>query len=248
MTDWIILLGAAVFAGFLNAIAGGGSFITFPALVFVGISPIAANATSAVAVFPGYLGAVAGFRHEVKLFERKLLYRYLVASSVGGFLGSLLLLITSNAVFSFIVPWLLLFATVMFGCSDFILKRLKQININHKAVDIVLLFLVSVYGGYFNGGLGIILLAALLVVGLTDLNLMNGLKNGISFCISIVSVVTFSVAGLVHWREAIIMMFAATLGGYFGAIWAKKIPQALLKYLITGIGFIMAIVFFSRSW
>ena len=247
MTDWLILLGAALFAGFLNAIAGGGSFITFPALVFVGISPVAANATSAVAVFPGYLGAVAGFRDEVKLFERKLLYRYLVATGIGGFVGSLLLLISSNAVFSFIVPWLLLFATVMFGCSDLVLKRFKEINVNHSSVDIVLLFLVSIYGGYFNGGLGIILLAALLVVGLTDLNLMNGLKNGISFCISIVSVVTFTVAGLVHWQEAVVMMLATTLGGYYGATWAKKIPQAFLKYLITAIGFIMTIVFFYRS-
>ena len=247
MIEWSILLGAAILAGTLNAIAGGGSFLTFPALVFVGIPPVAANATSAVAVFPGYLGAVVGFRQEVKLFDRKLLYRYLIASLIGGFGGSLLLLITSNAVFSSIVPWLLLFATAMFGCGDIVLKRLKRLSGNRTSADLVMLFCVSVYGGYFNGGLGIILLAALLFAGLTDLSLMNGLKNGMSLCISIVSVVTFSIAGLVHWQEAIAMMIGATFGGYFGAILAKKIPQELLKYLITGIGLMMAIVFFYRS-
>ncbi len=247
MIEWAILFGAAVSAGVLNAIAGGGSFLTFPALVFTGIPPVAANATSAVAVFPGYLGAVAGFHQEVRNFDRKLLTRYLLVSLMGGFIGSLLLLITTDEVFSFIIPWLLLFATLIFGCGEYLLKLLKLRSEECNSSSYIFLLLgVSIYGGYFNGGLGIVLLAALLFTGLTDLNLMNGLKNGISFCISIVSVVTFSVAGLVYWQEAIVMMVAATFGGFVGARLAKVIPQRLLKYLITGVGLIMAIVFFYR--
>jgi len=247
MLEWTILVIAAFLAGILNSIAGGGSFLTFPALVFAGIPPIAANATSAVAVFPGYLGAVAGFRKELLSFERNRLFRFLVVAMLGGLVGSMLLLVTSNTIFTLLVPWLLLFATVLFTCGERLLNFLKSSSGKIHLPELFTLFCVSVYGGYFNGGLGIILLAVLLLLGLQDLNLMNGIKNGISFCISIVSVVTFAVAGLVHWPQAIVMMTAATFGGYFGAIVAKKIPSVVLKYFITIIGLIMSVIFFVRS-
>jgi uncharacterized protein len=247
MAEWIILFLAAFFAGILNAIAGGGSFLTFPALVFVGVSPVAANATSAVAVFPGYLGAVAGFRKEIWQFDRSLLIQYLLASLAGGLCGALLLLITSNEIFSVLVPWLLLFATILFGFGQSVLDRLRHGVPVYGKAGLVIVFVVSVYGGYFNGGLGIILLAALLFVGLNDLHVMNGLKNGISFAIAIISVTIFSVAGLVRWREALLMMVAASIGGYCGAVIAQKIPILILKYLITIIGLGMSVVFFLRA-
>jgi len=246
MGEWILLLLAAFLAGILNAIAGGGSFLTFPALVFVGVPPVAANATSAVAVFPGYLGAVVGFRKEIWQFDHSLLIRYLLVSLAGGLCGALLLLITSNEFFAVLIPWLLLFATLLFGCGQSMLGRLRHGEPVHHITGLVIIFVVSVYGGYFNGGLGIILLAALLFVGLNDLHLLNGLKNGISFAIALISVAIFSVAGLVRWKEALLMMVAATLGGYCGAVIAQKIPILLLKYLIIIIGLGMSVVFFLR--
>jgi uncharacterized membrane protein YfcA len=246
MSEWILLFLAAFFAGILNAIAGGGSFLTFPALVFAGVPPVAANATSAVAVFPGYLGAVAGFRREIWQFDRSLLIQYLFVSMAGGLCGALLLLITSNEIFSVLIPWLLLFATLVFGCGQPLLDRLRRGVPVYGKSGMVIIFVVSVYGGYFNGGLGIILLAALLFVGLKDLHLMNGLKNGISFAIAFISVSIFGVAGLVRWKEALLMMVAATLGGYFGAVIAQKIPINVLKYVITFIGLAMSVVFFMR--
>ena len=247
MDGSIILFLAAFLAGILNAIAGGGSFLTFPALVFAGVPPVAANATSAVAVFPGYLGAVAGFRKELRQLDNSFLIRYLLASLAGGLCGALLLLITSNEIFSFLIPWLLLFATLLFGCGQSLLDRLRHGNPVGGKTGMVVIFAVSVYGGYFNGGLGIILLAALLFVGMSDLHLMNGLKNGISFAIALISVAIFSVAGLVHWKEALLMMIATTMGGYCGAVIAKKTPILVLKYLITCIGLIMSVLFFLRT-
>lgn len=247
MFEWMTLIIAAFLAGILNAIAGGGSFLTFPALVFAGIPPVAANATSAVAVFPGYLGAVAGFRRELLSFERSRLWHFLFVSVMGGLVGSLLLLITSNQIFSMLVPWLLLFATALFACGEKITNWLQTSLHGICLPQSFSLFCVSVYGGYFNGGLGIILLAVLLLLGMQDLNLMNGVKNGISFCISIISVMTFTIAGLVHWPQAMVMMLAATTGGYYGAVVARKIPSRSLKYLITIVGLMMSVVFFMRS-
>ena len=246
MIDWLILLTASFLAGALNAVAGGGSFLTFPALVFIGIPAVAANATSAVAVFPGYLGAAAGFRAEIFSLDGKLLRRYLLTASAGGLVGSLLLLVTTNEAFNLLVPWLLLFATLLFGLGEKIMKFMKHAKVQSRPLETLLLFAVSLYGGYFNGGLGIILLALFLFLGFTDLNVMNGLKNGISFCISVVSVITFSAAGLVRWPEACVMMVAATCGGYAGAVWAKKIPPRWLRAGITVVGLGMSLIFFLR--
>jgi len=246
MVEWLILIAAAFAAGVLNSIAGGGSFLTFPALVLVGIPPVAANATSAVAVFPGYLGGVVGFKSEIGRLSKPLLTKYLTVSLAGGFGGSLLLLVTSNALFSSLVPWLLLFATILFGLGEQILGKLKNLSSERNHTELPMIFIVAIYGGYFNGGLGIILLAVLLLIGFTDLNLMNGLKNGISFCVSIISVATFAVAGLVHWSEACVMMVAATFGGYYGAVVARKIPPKYLKLFIIFVGLLMSVIFFLR--
>lgn len=247
MTSWLLLIIASFFAGILNSIAGGGSFLTFPALVFAGVPPVSANATSAMAVFPGYLGAAAGFRRELIAFDKTKLRTYFLIAAVGGIIGSLLLLVTSNAFFSIIVPWLLLFATLVFALGRQITVFLRGLDISLNSAEYPILFAVSIYGGYFNGGLGIILLAAFITFGMTDLNLMNGLKNGLSLVLSTVSVITFAVAGLVQWPQALVMMLASTLGGYLGAYIAKALPAGLLRILISVIGTIMTIVFFVRS-
>jgi uncharacterized membrane protein YfcA len=172
---WALLAVAAFGAGVLNAIAGGGSFLTLPALVFTGVPPIAANATSALAVSPGYLGSVWGFRSELKALDPRLLRREALLASVGGVAGAMLLLVTPAKVFSGLIPWLLLFATVLFALGP----RIAQLGQPGGGKDsggaegptalarwrMPGLLLVSVYGGYFNGGLGILLMALYTLTG-----------------------------------------------------------------------------------
>lgn len=247
MTHYLLLIVAGFLAGGLNTIAGGGSFLTFPALVYVGVPIVSANATSAVAVFPGYIGAVAGFRDEIASFERPTLIKLTLVSLLGGLIGSLLLLVTSNETFKILVPWLLLFATLLFGAGDYLVAWSKRRNFRLGKFLTPGVLCISVYGGYFNGGLGIMLMALFAVIGMRDMNIMNGLKNGISVVLSAISVITFAWAGLVQWPEAVIMMVAATVGGYLGAYAAKALSRRAIKMLIIAVGLVMSIVFFYRA-
>ena len=175
--DWIILIAAAFGAGVLNTIAGGGTFLTFPALVFAGLPPVAANATSAVAVLPGYLSGTIGFAHELRSIERALILRLTLWTLIGGLIGAGLLMVSSNAAFSAIVPFLLLAATLIFV---FAAPLRTWASHNARAVTsygAIGLIIVSVSGGYFNGGLGIVLLALFSMWGMSNIHQMNGLKN-----------------------------------------------------------------------
>ena len=244
--DIVIVLIAAFCAGVLNTIAGGGTFLTFPALVFIGLPPVVANATSAVAVFPGYLGGAFGFRAELARFDKSRMLKLLVVTFAGGLIGSLLLLVSSNKAFSVVVPFLLLAATLAFLFGDQIRRWASK---NSRAVTpfgSVGLLLVSIYGGYFNGGLGIVLLALFALWGMVDLHEMNGLKNGLSFALSAISVAVFALGGLVEWQHAIGMMVASTLGGYAGAPIARMLPKSVVRGLIAVVGFSMSAVFFWR--
>lgn len=247
MNEYLLLSGAAFLAGMLNTIAGGGTFLTFPALVYVGVPVVMANATSAVAVFPGYLGGALGFRREIAAFDRPRLLKVLALTALGGFVGSVLLLISSNESFSVIVPFLLLIATLTFAFGARIQRWAHKHsfgNSNGSFGTIV----VSIYGGYFNGGLGIVLLALFSLWGMRDLNLMNGLKNGLSFVLSAISVATFAIAGFVAWPEAIVMMVAATFGGYAGAPLARALPSWSIRTLVITVGSIMSALFFWRAF
>lgn len=244
MLDYIVLAAAAFAAGMLNTIAGGGTFLTFPALVFTGVPVVAANATSAVAVLPGYLGGVAGFRKEIAALDRALLAKVVVATALGGFIGSLLLLVSSNEAFSAVVPFLLLLATLAFAFGDRLQGWAQRRRLAPGGP--VGTILVSIYGGYFNGGLGIVLLALFSLWGMRDLNTMNGLKTGLSFVLSAISVATFAAAGLVSWPQAILMMVAATIGGYAGAPVAKALPRQAVRAIVIAVGTVMSIVFFWR--
>lgn len=246
MLDLIILFTAAFGAGLLNTIAGGGSFLTFPALVFTGVPIVAANATSAVAVFPGYLGGALGFREELKQIARPRTLRLILITLIGGAVGSALLLVSSNEAFARIVPYLLLLATLAFLFGDQLRAMATRRTKAMKPEGAIGLFAVSLYGGYFNGGLGIILLALFTLWGMKDINLMNGLKNGLSFALSAISVLIFALAGLVEWPQAILMMVGATLGGYAGAPVARALPKSVIKGIIAAIGFGMSAIFFLR--
>ena len=244
-----LILGLAAFgAGLLNTVAGGGTFLTFPALIFTGIPPVAANATSAVAVFPGYLAGALGFRAELAVMDRGRLARQAGVTLAGGLAGSLLLMVSSNELFSKIVPGLLLFATLAFLFGE----RLRQIaagwGSGEGLAGTLGLFAVSLYGGYFNGGLGIMLLALFAVWGMRDLHAMNGLKTGLSFVLSTISVAAFALAGLVAWPEAAVMMAASVAGGYAGAPVARVMPRAVLRGLIAVVGFGMTVAFAWRAW
>lgn len=243
--EWLLCFTAAFFAGGLNTIAGGGSFLTLPALIFVGLPPIHANATSAVAVLPGYLGGCLGFREELKSLPQQTLWHNAVISVVGALIGAGLLLITPGDMFRALVPYLLLFATVIFALGKPIRRWAAQhaMHPRHLLAQLGLL-LVCAYGGYFNGGLGIMLLALFYASGMHDLNAMNGLKNALSLIISLISVLAFAGAGIIDWPSAAIMMLGAIIGGYSAAHVAKQLPEAWVHRLVVLVGASMSVLFF----
>lgn len=242
---WLLTGAAAFAAGVLNAIAGGGSFLTFPALVFAGVPPLAANATSAIAVSPGYLGSVLGFRSELQSLPRALVKREVLIAAIGGLIGAGLLLVTPAKVFSGLVPWLLLLATALFAAGPLLAKR--NAGQGHPAWRLPGLMGVAIYGGYFNGGLGILLMALYTLTGENRLNTVNALKNLNSFVLSLLSVAAFAVAGAIVWPQAVWMMALATAGGWVGARWAKRLPARGVRWLVMGTGLIMSGVFFARA-
>lgn len=244
--ETVLILCAAFGAGVLNTIAGGGTFLTFPALVFIGVPPVMANATSAVAVFPGYLGGALGFRDEIAQLDKKQLARLIAITLVGGLIGSLLLLISSNKAFSVVVPFLLLAATLAFLYGEQIRTWAASKSRAATPFGTIGLLLVSIYGGYFNGGLGIVLLALFALWGMVNLHVMNGLKSGLSFALSAISVAVFAIGGLVSWDHAIGMMIASTLGGYVGAPIARALPKTVVRGVIALVGFSMSAIFFLR--
>ncbi len=243
------MAGAAFGAGVLNAIAGGGSFLTFPALVFAGVPPITANATSALAVSPGYLGSTLGFMPELRTVSRERLLRETVICAVGGVAGAVLLLVTPARLFSGMVPWLLLFATALFAAGPTIARRaqaaapdgLPAVRWREPA-----LLSVAIYGGYFNGGLGILLMALYTVAGESRLNVVNALKNLNSLVLSWLSVAAFVIAGAIAWQPGLLMMVAATAGGFVGARWSKRLPVSWVRRAVIATGLVMSAVFFSR--
>ena len=241
---WLLTGGAAFAAGVLNAIAGGGSFLTFPALVFAGVPPLAANATSAMAVSPGYLGSTWGFRSELKALPKSLLQREVVIAASGGLIGAGLLLVTPANVFSSLVPWLLLLATALFAAGPWLAQR--NAGQGRQAWRQPGLMFVAIYGGYFNGGLGILLMALYTLTGESRLNTVNALKNLNSFVLSLLSVLAFALAGAIVWPQAVWMMVLATAGGWVGARLAKRLPVQWVRNLVIITGLSMSIVFFSR--
>ncbi|VTU29422.1 MULTISPECIES: sulfite exporter TauE/SafE family protein [unclassified Variovorax] len=239
-----LLCAAALGAGVLNTVAGGGTFLTLPALVLLGVPPVAANATSTVAVFPGYLGGALGFRGELAAIDRRLLLQASIVGLAGGLAGAGLLMVTSNQTFRAIVPWLLLFATLLFAAGGLGTGARSDAPGRSLPWRLPALAAVAVYGGYFNGGLGILLMAVLSLAGIGNLNAVNGLKNLMSFLLSAISVLTFAWAGLVHWREAILMMAFSTVGGYVGAAAAKALPLRVVRAVVIAIGLGMSGAFF----
>ncbi|MCF3974892.1 sulfite exporter TauE/SafE family protein [Paracoccus salsus] len=246
MLELALLFIAGVLGGVLNAVAGGGTFITFPALVFTGVPPVAANATSTVAALPGYLAATLGFRRDIAAMDAAPMLKLTLWTMAGGAVGCLLLLVSSNAAFSVLVPFLLLAATVVFYWSEPIRRAASRWRSVVTPFGLGTLLPMSIYGGYFNGGLGIIMLAVFAMWGMTDLHQMNGLKSWLSFALAMIAFAVFAIGGKIVWGPAAIMSAGTIIGGYAGAPVARRIPRHALRLLIAAVGFGMTAVFFWR--
>jgi len=246
VTTSLLLLAAAFLAGAMNAVAGGGSFLTLPALIYAGVPPVAANATGTVALLPGYASGVYGYRHDLEPVGGVGLVTLSVVSLTGGLIGAALLLVTPDSVFRSIVPWLLLVATALFAFGGMLAARLRAVGLHGTGAMLATLFAVSVYGGYFNGGLGILLLAQLSLFGMTNLNAMNVLKNLFSAVLTAIAVAAYAVGGAVEWSYAALMTLAAVAGGYVGARVGRKIPSRILRAGIIAVGLAMSVLFFLK--
>jgi uncharacterized membrane protein YfcA len=237
---------AAFVAGAMNSVAGGGSFLSFPALLFAGVPPISANATNNAAMWVGTIGSARGYREEVSE-HRSLLLPVISVSVAGSLIGACLLLLTPQALFERLIPWLLLFATVIFAASPLLTKPAGAVP-RHAPWQIAAQFAVAIYGGYFGAGMGILMLALLAFSGLPSLNAQNAIKNVLSVAINGVALVPFVIARIVDWRFAIPLALAALLGGYFGARFFRRVPQRFSRALVVAVGAAMTIVFFARSY
>ncbi len=248
-TLYLILVASAGFAaGFVNALAGGGSFLTLPALIAAGIAPVEANASSTVALFPSQIAMALASRQTLieAAQDKRINVRLLsIISLVGGFFGGLLLLVTSQAAFSRIVPWLLLFATISFAVGMMPGFGRGQALLNRQGVYVAQA-LVSIYGGYFGGGIGILMLATLALYGLTDIFLMNGLKILLATLMNAAAVVTFAVTGLVHWPETLLVAVTSSLGGVLGVRLSRRIRPTHVRLFVIFIGIVLTIYFFIK--
>jgi uncharacterized membrane protein YfcA len=243
---------AAVAAGLINSVAGGGTLVTFPTLVFLGLPPVTANATNTVAIWPGSLGGMWGYRSEMREAETRMLL-LIVPSLVGGLAGALLLQLTPAPFFKMLVPYLILFATVLFMLNEPVQRWLKKISSGQPHSAPKWLFwascfqlLVAIYGGYFGAGIGILMLAALGILGLTDIHQMNGLKNLFALCINGVAAIYFVWAGMVSWPDVFVMALGAIAGGYGGAGIARRIGRELVRKIVIAIGFGMTLSLLIR--
>jgi uncharacterized membrane protein YfcA len=245
----VIVFGAGFISGAINSIAFGGSFVSFPALVWLGVPPIIANATNTAAVWPGSLGAVWGYRRELRDTAPRM-YWLIVPSVLGAITGAVLLRVTPAMLFDRLVPLLLLFATLLFAVQDR-LQRLFNITSSHHgstwfAGAMVFQFFVSVYGGYFGAGMGILMLAALAILGHDDIHQMNGLKNVLAVFINAVAAVYFVAAGMVIVGDAVLMAVGATIGGVASAGMARRMGRKAVRRAVIAIGLAMTLALFLR--
>ncbi len=247
MSSYLLLIAAALGAGLMNSVAGGGSFLTFPALVFTGVPSIIANATSTVALFPGALASAWAYRQDFKGLEKSPLKPALLVSIAGGVVGALLLLFTSQKTFDLIIPWLLLGATVSFALGPAIMKRLNRQNWMGPRTLILFQFIVGIYGGYFGGAVGIIMLAVWTLAGMRDIHAMNGGRTLLGGVMNAAAVVCFIIAGKIWWLQTALMLVAAVTGGYAGARFARRVNPVVVRSIIIAVSITVTAAFFLRS-
>jgi uncharacterized membrane protein YfcA len=255
VTIWqtIVIFIAGFLAGAINSVAGGGTLVSFPALIWIGIDPKVANVTSTVALWPGSLGGMLGFRRELA-GSRKWMLLLAGPSVLGGLIGALLLLGTDSGTFARMVPFLILFATLLFAAGEPMSRRLRRQSDETEAAAsgdkqsrawwagaAIFQLGVAIYGGYFGAGIGILMLAALGLLGLTDIHQMNGLKNFFALCINIVAALYFMLWGPVEWPSAVIMAAGSIAGGLGGAGLARRLGRRFVRRVVIIIGLAMAL-------
>lgn len=284
--NFLVLFVAATLAGTLNSVAGGGSFISFPALIYVNVPAIEANTTNTVALWPGILAASWALRKELVSQNKALLLILSSASVLGGIGGAYLLLSTPKATFEHLIPYFLLAATLLFTASPWVNAKLRQRaaaqqpkastaafgltksarssnvalieakeGLEAKSAKIsnaaligvaVLQLIIAVYGGYFGGGIGILMLASFGIIGMENIHEMNAVKNMLATCINGVAVIIFVVFGAINWPDALIMIGGALLGGFGGASYARKLDPKLVRGFVILVGCTMTLYFFYK--
>ena len=256
LTEIIGLVIAAMAAGAINAVAGGGTLVTFPTLLLFGTSPVVANATSTLALVVGTSGSIYGYRKHLHPV-RPWLTRFTPVSILGGLIGAGLLTVTSNKTFSMLVPFLILFATLLFLAQG-AFRRLAAFegaagaDPKHAAASVwgavAFQFAVAIYGGYFGAGIGILMLASLGFLGLSNIHEMNTLKTILGSLINLVAAIWFVCAGLIHWPKAGVMTAGALVGYFLGSHYSQRISQPRVRQIITAVGFIISGVTFYKQF
>lgn len=254
MFETLFLLLAGLLGGAVNSLAGGGSFIVFPALLFVGVPPVIANASNTYAALPGYVTGAVGYWDRMGAYKDRLVL-YGIVSAVFGYVGAELLLVVSDEQFGLVVPWLMLFAVLLFvfggRLNAFVAARGGgRRGMQVMGSGLILLFLagVCVYGGFFNAGLGILLLAFLATAGMTDIHAMNGLKLYISSVVALVAVIRFAISGSIDWYHGSIALVGVAIGGYVAARLAHRIPTQWIKVAVIIYGLGMTGYFFWGAY
>lgn len=241
-------------AGTLNAVAGGGSFISFPAILFTGVPPVEANASNTVALWPGLATGVASYSRHLTV-PRRLLFPLVFTSIVGGLAGALLLVKTPQHTFLHLIPWLLLAATVLFIFGNRLRAMMGEAGgdsaverTSWQAVGMACLlqFAVGAYGGYFGAGIGFVMLGMMTLLGMRDIHVMNALRILLAAVINAVAVLTFVVSGTVFWGQCLVMMAGALTGGWFGAQYAQKADPKKVRWFIIALGLGLSAYFFVK--
>jgi uncharacterized membrane protein YfcA len=246
----LFVFAAACAGGAINSVAGGGTLLTVPTLIWLGIPAINANATSTVALWPGSLSGAWGFRREMRHADSRV-YALVVPSLVGGLAGAILLRYTPPDIFERLIPALILFATCLFMVQEplqrrFNLTELHQARSHWLSWTMLFQLLVGIYGGYFGAGIGIMMLAALSLMGHTDIHQMNGLKNLLAVAINGIAMVYLMFTDLIHWDDALVMAAGAIVGALIGAGTARRVGRTAVRRTVVAVGLAMALSMFLR--
>lgn len=245
MLESLSLLGVGVLAGVVNAVAGGATLLTFPALMAAGLPPVVANATNFVGLLPSNAAALPAYRHEL-LRLGKVLWPLCLIAATGAVLGSMLLIVSPPEVFITLVPFLILLATLLFAFGER-LRRLLLVLAGEKAqhVSYGLLLVFSVYGGYFGAGVGIILLATVQLMGFTAFHSANSIKNLLNAGFCVLGILIFGLNDLIAWPEALTLMAGSTIGGFAGGHYAQLVNERLLRAAVVALGLVLSGVYFA---
>jgi uncharacterized protein len=248
MQHFLLLVLAGLLAGTMNAVAGGGSFVSFPVMVLVGLPPIAANATSTVALFPGTMASTWAYRDDLRGIAGISLKVLLPISLAGGLIGAILLLVTPGSAFDLVIPWLLLLATLTFAGGRHLGDWLRRYVRIGRPAFLVIQFVLSIYGGYFGGAIGLMMMAVWILISPAELKAMAATRTILVSATNGSAVLCFAVAGAVRWPEMLAMMVSAIVGGYYGARFARHLPPTVLRWFVVALSATVTAAFFLRKY